>query len=163
MKNLFVILITVLAIQPAYSGEKVIKSLQNIVWKSDLEIVDTTFVWNVRGYACQWPGLAVPTRSIRPNLSHPNWVSVEGTIALGIENPNYQFCGPDGIETGTQLLGEEYKVGKTIPVELTTTLERILMCNVPDCTPDNSEEYLRETLQMEILGKSFISTSIIQL
>ncbi len=150
-----------------FAGEKddtILKVLKQSSERPTLTIEADTFVWNINGYACQWPGLKVPKWLAQDELNHNKFYregSDESHIAIGIKGPNMQFCQEFG--NAEAVFGKELVTGAKLPIKI----NRILDSRKGErMGPDGSLIMVRlihETITIKINGRTIESTAEINL
>lgn len=111
------------AVHAKVSEDKVTAIISEHVMDAELEVDQRTFVWNVNGYACQWPGLRIPKVwfDFNEKLKHDDLFGTDEEFrALGVRDPNFQFCVG---ATAEKAFGKELVPGAKLPIKITVKRE----------------------------------------
>ncbi len=171
MKTRQTILGLLVAIQflahPGFAGEKndtILKVLKHSSERSTLFVEENTFVFNLNGYACQWPGLRVLNMVAQQELNHNKhnrMGSDESYLAIGIKDPNMHFCHHIG--DAETVFGKELVAGAELPIKITRVLDSRQGKRMG---PDGNLTMVRlihETITIKINGRTIESTAEINL
>lgn len=164
MKCVMSLIVAVQLLSPlAYAGEvtdKVLKVLKTSSEKTVLTVEEETFVFNINGYGCQWPGLRIMTYIVDAELNHSRPNVHFGTdghyLAIGLANMEHQFCHSLGdVET---VFGKEMVKGANLPMKIKRTLD----LREGD-RHEKKVKLIHETITIQINGRVIETTSEINL
>lgn len=152
----------------AYAGEvtdKVLKVLKSSSEKSVLHVEDETFVFNIKGYGCQWPGLRIPNHSVDAELNHSRPIVHFGTdghyLAIGLKGMEHQFCHSFG--NAETVFGKELVKGAKLPMKITRTLDLREGERMDEHGNMKKVELIHETITVRVNGREIETTSEINL
>lgn len=161
------VLVQLTALQ-AYAVEKkdsVIKVIKQSTENSTLSIDDKTFVFNVNGYGCQWPGIRVLSLVVAPELNHNKFGSHFGSdadyMAIGIKNPNFQFCHQFG--DVLTVFGKEFVVGAELPIKIHHLLDLRKGERFDNDGKVITVKFIQETITVSINGREVETTATVDL
>lgn len=150
MKTLLLtpLLLLIAATSKGEIKDTVLKTLKKEKSQITLYVNNETFVFNIKGYGCQWPGLKILDIELRQDLNHRrNFGSDESYVAVGIKNPDHQFC--HGISTAQKVFGPEFVPGAELPMQIVKTLQLIQRTSDESHLP-KKQKLLRETITLTV-------------
>ena len=145
-------------------SDRIVKTLKKSSESTTLEIEKDTFIFNIQGYGCQWPGLLVSNHLTQAELNH-NWPftrigSDKYNLAMGIKDPNYQFCS---LHTAEDVFGPEFVIGANLPIKIDRVLDLRARDTISVDDKSVVTQYIRETITIQINGRIVESVAEINL
>lgn len=143
---------------------EVIEVLHDQTSEVSLEVAENTFIWNIQGYACPWPGIQIPQWQIWGTaLRHRmgGGFMVDGkSIALGIVDPNQEFCQGGDDVTPEKVFGISLVPGEKHKLMIRVVRDIVLLSNW-----DNTKKtkVLRETITTQLGQREIYSEATVSL
>lgn len=164
MKNLmllaFVTALLTSTFATAEVHETIIKNLRESTRTYSFEVERDSYVFNVNGYACQWPGLKIADWMLEVSLNHDRkFGSDENHLAIGIKNPNHQYCS--AFAGATDVFGKGFKEGAQLPMTVKNRLDQVER-EIIDETQQIKQKLIRETINININGQELESVREIE-
>lgn len=169
MKYVLNLIVSAQLLSPAaFAGEvsdKVLKVLKSSSEKSVLHVEEETFVFNINGYGCQWPGLRILNLSVDAELNHSRPIVHFGTdghyLAIGLKGMEHQFCHSLGdVET---VFGKELVKGAKLPMKVTRSLDLREGERMDKHGNMQAVRLIHETITVRVNGREVETTSEINL
>ena len=169
MKYVASLIITAQLLSPvAFAGEatdKVLKVLKTSSEKTTLTVEEKTFVSNINGYGCAWPGLRIMNMVVEPELNHgrpfPHFGSDGHYLAIGLKDPNHQFC--QSLGSAEEAFGKELVKGAELPIKIKRTLDLREGDRPGNDGNPQKVKLIVETINIQINGRVVETTSEINL
>ena len=141
---------------------EVLKSSSN---KTVLTVEEETFVFNINGYGCQWPGLRIMNLTVAAELNHSrpfaNWGTDEHYMAIGLKDMQHQFCQTFGF--AETVFGKELVKGANLPMNIKRTLDLREGNRTGNDGNPQKVKLIHETINIQINGRVIETTSEINL
>ncbi|OFZ31538.1 MAG: hypothetical protein A2622_02855 [Bdellovibrionales bacterium RIFCSPHIGHO2_01_FULL_40_29] len=152
MKTLMLLITMVLVMTQAAQADIIEKVISKQIYNTVMVINEDTYVFNVNGYACQWPGLRIARHQVNAQLNHlDKFGSDANYLAMGIQNPDHQFCHT----TREKAFGKELVPNAELPIKVTRVLDIR--------RHDNGDTYLQESITVEINDRTVESIAQVPL
>lgn len=169
MKYVLSLIVTAQLLSPAVSAgevtDKVLKVLKSSSEKTTLNVEEETFVFNINGYGCQWPGLRILNMVADPELNHGRPFVHFGSdghyLAMGLKDPNHQFCHSFG--SAEAVFGKELVKGAELPMQVKRTLDLREGDRMDRNGKLQKMKLIVETINIQINGRVIETTSEINL
>lgn len=169
MNRVLSLIVTAQLLSPlAFAGEvtdKVLKVLKSSSEKTVLTVEEETFVFNINGYGCQWPGLRIMNLTVDAELNHGRPFIHFGSdghyLAIGLKDMQHQFCHSLGdVET---VFGKELVKGAELPMKIKRTLDLREGNRMGNDGNTKKVKLIHETINIQINGRVIETTSEINL
>lgn len=162
MKNALIILALFMGLNAkAEIKDEVLQVLKNHDRSTTYYVDKQSYVFNVNGYACAWPGLRIPDSDLDQDLNHYRKFGSDGhRLAVGIKNPNQRFCL--GIPGAQVVFGPEFVNGAQLPMKIHRVLELIQRTS-DDADQPKNQKLIRETITITINGRELETIAVITL
>lgn len=152
------LIVLMFMIPTAFAGDyfKVVSVLKDVTRDYKLTIKANTYISNIQGYSCAWPG-------IRDELLFSNFAELKhGTHffnrnALGIkyDDLDQQFCDRPSAE---EVFGPEFLIGAILPLKVRILKEVV---ETPSVIPSSKQRYIRETISTRIWSRNLQSVALV--
>lgn len=145
--------------------DKVLKILKTSSEKTVLTVEEETFVFNINGYGCQWPGLRILNMVAETELNHNRPFVHFGSdghyLAIGLKDMHHQFCHQFG--DAETVFGKELVKGAELPMKITRTLDLREGERMNNDGNMIKVKLIHETINIRINGREVETTSEINL
>lgn len=143
------------------SDDQVVKVLKSSTEKTSITVSEDTFVFNINGYGCQWPGIKILNIVAEPDLNHnkpfAHFGSDANYMAIGIKDPAHQFCHTFG--DAQTVFGKEFVTNTELPITITRVLDLRNGKRLSNEGHMKSVKLIHETINIGINGRIVESTS----
>lgn len=165
LMTLFIMQVLASASLASEKDDHILKVLKKSSQNTELYIQDDTFIFNINGYACQWPGLKIPTFQTMHELNHNKpYVRIGGddySLAIGLKDPNLQFC--KNLGSAQSVFGKEFITGSKLPIKITRLLDEREGLRTDRQGNSTLTNLIHETITVELNGRIVESSAEINL
>lgn len=145
-------------IPTAFAGDyfKVVSVLKDVTRNYNLTIKSNTFISNIQGYSCAWPGIRDELLfSNFAELKHGRHVFNLNALGIKYDDLEQQFCNRPSAQ---EVFGSEFLVGAIFPLKVRVLKEVV---ETPSVIPSSKQRYIREIISTRFLNRNLESVAMV--
>lgn len=145
-------------IPTAFAGDyfKVVRVLKDVTRDHILTIKGNTYIANIQGYSCAWPGIRDEALfSNFAELKHGKHVFNRNALGIKYDDLEQQFCDRPSAQ---EVFGPDFLIGEMFRLNIRVLKEVV---ETPSTIPSSRQRYIRETISTRFLNRNLESVAMV--